>query len=191
MAEPQNRCHYRRLQLIASVLPRRYQIKRRHRGGHTNEDVKCVRASKCSNPNNPATRAEIARVNPNKLSPLTEPGRKWRFYSQSGIEEGERKTQDALKTSLDSLKKSLPPETRGGNRINLCSQCMCVFDTAEWFSSCLWGVISCGVACRCSTGLSGPETQLLVSSLASAAVCGERTPCSGPLCFRAWGVTLK
>lgn len=62
------------------------------------------------------------------------------------------------------IKKSPPPETRGGNRINLCSQCMCVFDTAEWFSSCLWGVISSGVACRCSTGLSGPETQLVVSS---------------------------
>lgn len=155
---------------------------------HTNETMKCVGASKCSNLNNRTNCTKTARVNLNKLLSLIDPGKNGDFAFKWNWE-GRVKDTRCFKNLSWFIKKSLSPETTG-NRINLCSQCMCVWDTAEWFSSCLWGVISSGVACRCSTGLFSPGTRLAVSSEPWSSVCGENNM-QWTSFFGAWGVTLK
>lgn len=85
--------------------------------------MKCVCASKCLNQN---SRTETIWVNPNKLLSLIDPGTKWRFYSKNEIKEEEWATQDALKTSLDSL-KSLCHQRRGGIGL-IFAVCMCVWE---------------------------------------------------------------
>lgn len=56
------------------------------RSWHTNEMMKCVGASKCSNLNNVP---KITRVNPNKLLSLIDPGKKMGILLSNEIEEGE------------------------------------------------------------------------------------------------------
>lgn len=156
--------------------------------GHTNEMMKCADTSQCSYLNKRTNCTKATQVNLNKVLSLIDPGKNWDFTFRWNWG-GRVKDTRCFKNLSWFIKKSLSPEPRG-NRINLCSQCMCVWDTAEWFSSCLWGVISSGVACLCSTGLFSAGTRLAVSSEPWSSVCGENnmqwTSFSG-----AWGVTLK